>query len=315
MLVTAIGSEPYKSYLLSNVQNMGLYDRDYYQEPGLQPIQSWNSRSIVSTLIIINVVVFLANFILGSGSHDTVNQFLWLRSDHLLQPWQWYRLLTNGFCHAGIGHIFFNMLALYFLGQSVESRYGRGEFLRIFLVAVVLCSSAWVIRQLIILDSTSEVRVLLGASGGVTAITMLFVFNYPQSTLYIWGVLPVKAWVIGILVVGANLLGNSSIQVGESEHVAYDVHLVGAAFAAVYFYGKLNLGLLGSLGEKAAGLFRRKPKLKIHQPTEEVAQDKLQVEADRILEKIHREGQDSLTTKERKTLEEYSRSVRKQRQR
>lgn len=294
---------------------MGLYDRDYYQEADLQPIQRWNSRSMTSTLIIVNAVVFIANFVLGSGSADTVNQFLWLRADHVAQPWQWYRLLTYGFTHSGIGHILFNMLALFFLGQNVESRYGRSEFLRIFLISIVVCSAVWLIRQTVTHHADSAVPVLLGASGGVTAIIMLFVFNFPQSTLYIWGVLPVKAWVIGVFVVVANLLGNSNIQVGESEHVAYDVHLVGAAFAAIYFYGKFNFGMLGHLGSKLSSLFRRSPNLKIHQSADDLALDKLQPEADRILDKIHREGQSSLTAKERQHLEEYSRAVRKQRQR
>jgi hypothetical protein len=109
-------------------------------------------------------------------------------------------------------------------------------------------------------------------------------------------------------------LGNSSYQADGSAQVAYDVHLAGAAFAAAYFYGKLNFGALGSLGEAVTRLFKRQPKLRIHQPEEQAVPEKLQAEADRILEKIHREGQDSLTAKERKVLEEYSRAVRKQRQ-
>jgi hypothetical protein len=58
--------------------------------------------------------------------------------------------------------------------------------------------------------------------------------------------------------------------------------------------------------------------LKIHQPEDGQAESgidpKMQAEADRILEKIHREGQDSLSAKERKLLEKYSRAVREQRQ-
>lgn len=293
---------------------MGLYDRDYYQDSDLQPFRPWNSRSVVTNLIIVNVVVFVANFIFGSGTQDTVNQYLWLDSDHLTQPLHWYRTLTNGFAHSNIGHILFNMLALFFLGQAVENRYGRGEFLRIFLVSIVTCSVVWLIRQAAIEEADAPTRVLLGASGGATAITMLFVFNYPQTKLYIWGILPVKAWFVGLLVVITNLLGNSSFQADGTQQVAYDVHLAGVAFAAVYYYGKFNFAILGSMAESVMGLFQRQPKLRIHQPSDSAIPDRLKVEADRILDKIHREGQDRLTSRERKLLEEYSRAVREQRQ-
>jgi membrane associated rhomboid family serine protease len=293
---------------------MGLYDRDYYHEQEFQPVMRWDSRSIVSLLIIINVVVFVANFL--SGSANPVNKLLCLASpDHLKQPWQWYRLLTNGFVHASLPHIFLNLLSLFFLGPTVEAKYGRGEFLRIFLIAILGCSLIWLLRHSL---SGSKPMFLVGASGAITAVTMLFVLNFPHSTLSLWGVVPVKAWVVGVMLIVFNLLGNSSIQFNGVKNVAYDVHLLGAAFAAIYFYGKLNFESLGSLGASIGKLFKGKPNLKIHQPEDGQAESgidpNMQAEADRILEKIHREGQDSLSAKERKLLEKYSRAVREQRQ-
>jgi ATP-dependent Clp protease adapter protein ClpS len=63
-------------------------------------------------------------------------------------------------------------------------------------------------------------------------------------------------------------------------------------------------------------LGRRKSKLRIHRPeSAEPVPSKNQAEADRILDKIHRQGQDSLTVKEREFLENYSRQLRKTRSR
>ena len=100
---------------------------------------------------------------------------------------------------------------------------------------------------------------------------------------------------------------------GNTVQTAYDVHLIGAACAAIYFYGGLSFAAIGKMWSKLGGLAKSKPKLKIHEPnqTENVIPPSMQAEADRVLDKLHREGQDSLTAKERKTLEEYSRAVRK----
>lgn len=302
---------------------MGLYERDYYQDSEeLNPIRPWDGRSIVSTLIVINVAVFLANFIFGGGTSDPVNQPLWLQASDLFQPMHWYKFLTNGFAHSrDVTHILFNMLSLYLLGKVVESKYGRGEFLRFYLITIVICSLGWALRYYWTIPADQlDNRYLIGASGGVTAITMLFVFNFPNATLMAFGVLPIKSWVYGLFIIAMNVMGTANYEIvgaaGNTVQTAYDVHLIGAACAALYFYGGLSFGAIGTMWSKFVGLTKSKPKLKIHEPnqTENAIPPSIQAEADRVLDKLHREGQDSLTAKERKTLEEYSRAVRKLRQ-
>ncbi len=146
---------------------------------------------------------------------------------------------------------------------------------------------------------------------------MLFVFSFPQAVLRIWGVIPVKAWVLGVILVGGNLIGTADFNVSGKNQVAYDVHLFGAAFAAIYFFSKWNLGKLGKWWDKLIAYIPFSKKgLKIYKPAEENSlSNRTQKEADRILEKIHKEGQESLTSKERRFLEEYSRSVRNRRNR
>ncbi|MFO0943260.1 MAG: rhomboid family intramembrane serine protease [Pirellulales bacterium] len=293
---------------------MGLYEREYYQDSSdFQPVRPWNGRSMISILIIINVAVFLGNFIFGSVTENPVNEHLWLHPSDLSNPARWYRLLGNGFAHSkDITHILFNMLGLYLMGQVVELKYGRGEFLRFYLITIILCSLGWALKHRLFGATDIDNRVLLGASGGVTAVTMLFVFNFPNMTLHAFGVVPIKSWVFGIFVVVMNLFGTAKYQVGQAEQVAYDVHLIGAGFAAIYFYAGLNFGAIGTVWGKLAGMMKSKPKLKIHEPESAVA-DSVKEEADRILEKLHREGQDSLTAQERKTLVDYSFAMRKQR--
>lgn len=285
---------------------MGIHDRSYYREEGLPPVAPWDQRSMVSILIIVNVALFIANFVLGGGSRDPITGLLALEPDVMHRPWQWYRVLSYGFAHstADVFHILFNMASLYFLGRSVEERYGKWEFLRFYLVAIVLGGLYWTAKNW----GTSHG--MLGASGGVTAVCMLFVFCFPRVEVLLMGVIPIPAWVLGVLIIGGNMLGGRG-------GVAYDVHLVGAAFATLYFYGNLNFSFIENFTDSMRLSWRQKQRgFKVHRPKEietEVPASKDEVEADRILAKIHQLGQDSLTAAERKFMESYSRRVRERR--
>jgi hypothetical protein len=113
--------------------------------------------------------------------------------------------------------------------------------------------------------------------------------------------------VLGVLLVVYNMFGASGGIAGSN--VAYSVHLAGAAFAFVYYQRSWNLARMAPGGIRWPS-FRRKPRLRIHKPEQEPGSD-LSVEVDRILEKIYREGEASLSAKERKTLETASREYQK----
>lgn len=286
---------------------MGIHDRDYYQADQMRPLRPWDNKSMVTLLIFANVFVHVLNFVFTASTAQIAN-FLSLYPENLLQPLAWFRLLSYGFVHGGIFHLLFNMLTLYFLGRQVEDKYGRAEFLRVYLVMLVLCGIGWCLLRL----NAEEINYkLLGASGAVTGIAMLFVFSFPQATLMLYGILPVKAWVLGIGIVVMNV-------VSSSDNVAYDVHLMGAGLAAIYFFGNFNFSFMGDwFANTQTKLKQKRRGFKVHRPDElggeDRAPNKDELEADRLLDKIHREGKDSLTAREQNFLESYSRKVREQR--
>ncbi|MEZ6138024.1 MAG: rhomboid family intramembrane serine protease [Pirellulaceae bacterium] len=305
---------------------MGIYDRDYYQDDEMRPLRPWDGKSMVTLLIIACAIAWLANFIFTSRT-SALTILLALRPGDLASPLNWYRFISYGFAHdASPWHLIFNMFTLYFLGRNVEDKYGKWEFFRIYLVSILLCGLGWSL-----LHYASEGRyTLVGASGAVTTIAMLFVFSFPQATLMLYGVIPIKAWVMGIAIVAMNVLGSRSVNMPGSNEpmVAYDVHLIGAGLAAIYFFANLNLSFLsGWLDRGREGISRgrtvirqKQRGLKVHKPDpwsadppQETAPSRDEIEADRLLDKIHREGKDSLTTREQAFLEEYSRKVRQQR--
>lgn len=286
---------------------MGIHDRDYYQENEVRPLRPWDNKSMVTMLIIVNVAVFLANFLLSAGN-GALARSLALQTETLWNPLHWWQFVTYGFTHdpQHIGHILFNMATLYFLGRSVEDRLGKWEFFRFYMIAIVLCGVVWCgLHQ-------SNPGSVIGASGATTAVAMLFVFLFPQATLMLYMAFPVKAWVVGVLIIVGNLF-----QPMGSAGVAYDVHLVGAAFATAYFFSKWNFGFMGAaLSQWTSNARRKRSRLKVHDPAEGnrvERPNKDDAESDRILDKIYREGEDSLSAKERKFMEQYSRRVRQRR--
>jgi membrane associated rhomboid family serine protease len=298
---------------------MGIYDRDYYRQA--RPSRSMpGPRTVVGALILANVVVYVVEWVLLPLLHgDLALSQHFERLFHasvgtLTSPLQWWQFITYGFLHAQQPqHIIFNMLGLFFLGRDVEELYGPKEFLRLYLVLLVFGSLVWAAAGK--LQGAPELSSVVGASGALAGIVVLYALNFPRRTLLLFFVLPVPAWFVGILVVGMDIHG--AVARPEGSRIAYAVHLAGAAFALLYYGLGWNFGRLWPKSFSfSLRWLRPRPKLRVRSPDDEVGQPEgnLTEEVDRILEKISREGESSLTRKERRTLETASRRYQKRRQ-
>jgi len=286
---------------------MGIYDREYYRQDD-RPAAWGGPRSAIAIFILINVAVFLANGLLTSDS-DRIAKALQLTAGDLARPWNWWRLISYGFVHDphGFGHILFNMLGLWFLGRDVEGLYGRGEFARIYLALVIAGGLFWAV--LARLRGAGDEAAVVGASGAVVGVIVLFALNFPRRSVILFPIpIAMPAWVLGVLIVLGDLL--QAISRPEA-HVAYTVHLTGAAMAFAYFRFGWNFGSLA--GRWTLRGLGSRPRLRVHDP--EAEDDELNEVVDRILEKIHRQGEASLTRRERRILENASRLYQRRRQR
>ena len=298
---------------------MGYQDRDYYRS---DQRPSTYITSVVIKLIIINAVVFLADLFFTSGNHE-LNKTLAVHGDTIAKPWMWWQFLTAGFAHGGITHIGCNMIGLYFFGTALEERYGWKEFLRFYLVAIVLGNVIWSARNYFLmgpLDIEVQGQSLhwdraLGASGGVTASVILFCLLYPRATVLLFMIIPTPAWVAGLLIVGLDMFAIAPF----GGRIAHDVHLVGAAFAVAYWYFGWNFGRLPGvyeLGQWSKSIQRKlkaRPALRVHEEEPEEDFVDADAEADRILAKISAHGKGSLTPRELEFLDEYSKVAQERR--
>ncbi|HEX5442737.1 MAG TPA: rhomboid family intramembrane serine protease [Pirellulales bacterium] len=280
---------------------MGLYDRDYIRDdppPGF----SLGAQSMVVNLLIANVALVLVDFLFFEN--HPLSDYLGLRSDLLHHPWNCWQLLTAGFVHSrrDLAHIVFNMVGLVMFGRGMEEVYGRKEFLRFYLAAVVVASLVWIAVTNLL--SRGE-AIMYGASGAVMAVTVLYALHFRGRIVLTFGIpIPALAMAGIYMVFGVWGLGN------QKSEVAHAAHLGGAAFALLYYFSGVNLGRLAPTSLSPRGL-RPRPKLRVHEP--ESREENLASQVDRILEKISREGEASLSAKERRFLEDASRRYQQRR--
>jgi membrane associated rhomboid family serine protease len=286
---------------------MGLYDRDYERQQPYGHQSGFNLQApttVTVKLVIVNVVIYLAQLF----SNDWVTNFCVLFDSWYREPWEAYRLLTYGFIHspASLGHLVWNMFALWLFGRDVEYRYGSREFLSFYLIAIIFSGLVWTLAEL----PNPGSPVVLGASGGISAVLVLFALNFPHRQMLFMFLFPMPMWVLAIIVVAMDAFG----AVQRSGNVAFTAHLGGAAFGFVYY----QWGFRFEKFLPGPGLWKRmkpKPKLRVIDPEPDQEQlDADEARLDAILKKINEQGQDSLTYGERRFLERTSKEFQNRRQ-
>jgi membrane associated rhomboid family serine protease len=276
---------------------MGIHDREYYRDENTPGINMGGDWSIVAKLIVVNVAVFAADMFVN-GLMDR----LAAGPESIAKPWMCWQLLTYAFAHAtpGYNHIFFNMFGLWIFGRDIEDRYGKKEFLWMYLTAAVLGGLLFSLRSMVTPDPAPGV---VGASGAVTAVTLLYCLHFPKRTIMLMMILPVPAWAVGALIIGSNVM---MMMFSSTQPIAFDVHLVGAAFAIGYY--RFGWRVSGWVPALRIPKIKRSTKLKLHAPKENY--EELDVEGDRLLQKVSSDGMESLTKAEQRKLEAYSRRMK-----
>ncbi|NIP86186.1 MAG: rhomboid family intramembrane serine protease, partial [Planctomycetales bacterium] len=244
----------------------------------------------------VNAVIYLVDVLF---LNEQLTNALALKSDLIHQPWQCWELVTYGFVHSptNIVHILGNMFCLWFFGRDVEPIYGKVRFLWFYLTAIVVAGLVGGLGERLL---SGRPIILIGASGGVSAIVIVYVFHFPKRTLLIWGILPMPAWMLGVLYLLFDFVGTFR---GDT-NIAHSAHLAGAAYGYLFYRTQWDLSRVVP-GPGRWRWLRGRPRVRIHQPERD--EDALAGEVDRILEKIGREGEGSLTAGERRTLEKASR--------
>jgi len=281
--------------------------------------ENFRRGTIYIRLIYINVAVFvlaaLIEVIFQLFNRSLAGVFQWLElpasfQRFVLQPWS---LLTYMFMHAGLLHILFNMLWLYWFGALFQSLFSAKHLRGIYVLGGIGGGFLYMVAYNIFPYFAPMINgsFMLGASASVLAVVAATAYREPDYPirLFLFGTVRLKY--LALIVIGTDLLFITSDNAGG--HIAHiGGALVGLWFAAALSKGtdivlwiNKSLDMLSSL----SNFKPRKPKMKVHYGTgrekdyDYNARKKTQSdELDRILDKLKKSGYESLTTEEKKSL-------------
>ncbi|MCR5076473.1 MAG: rhomboid family intramembrane serine protease [Prevotella sp.] len=208
-----------------------------------------NIPTVTRNLLIINVLAFLANYVLGGMGID-LNNLLGLHF-FMASDFHVWQLVTYMFMHGGFMHIVMNMFMLWMFGMVVENVWGPKKFLFYYIVCGVgagLCQElaqygSYLVEGLAHYDSVNtgmgvvpmsvylNQLTTVGASGAIYAVLLAFGMLFPEERMFIIPIpIPIKAkWIV---------LGSVAIElfsaVGTSnDGVAHLAHLGGMLFGFI----------------------------------------------------------------------------------
>ena len=177
------------------------------------------------TLIII-IATSIVSFIAFSN-HNLLDQFIFYPP--AVRRGQWYRFFSCGLIHADWGHLIFNMIALYFFGESVEYKFVEafGSMGRlVYLGMYVLALAASVIPTYVNNKDNYHYR-SLGASGGVSAVIFAGILFCPLAGIGLFFIpIRIAGFIFGILY----LFVSGWLDKRGGGNINHSAHIFGALF-------------------------------------------------------------------------------------
>jgi membrane associated rhomboid family serine protease len=201
-----------------------------------------NQRGGISAAWVVLGVTVLAYFVQMANINEALRVFAlwplatetdpsWAQYGVAFGPWQ---LISYGFLHGGLAHLFFNMFALYMFGVPIERAWGMQRFLIFYFFCMVGAG----LVQLTVAAVTGEVYPTIGASGAVFGLLLAFGMMYPNNRIMLLiPPIPMKAkW----FVIGYGVLTLIFGMTGAMPGIAHFAHLGGMLFglALILFWGR-----------------------------------------------------------------------------
>lgn len=187
-------------------------------------------------LLISNIAIFILNYILAASRADLFFQNFALVPAEVVQTFAVWQLVTYMFLHATIGHILWNMLALWWFGAELERLWGTRRFLRFYFTCGV-CAAIAVILAAYIFGGTDVVT--KGSSGAIFGVLVAYALVFPDQTILFGFLIPMKSkyfvMIMGVIV----LLQSFSATIGrQATTVAVVAHLGGLVTGYLLLRGR-----------------------------------------------------------------------------
>ena len=248
----------------------------------------------IKTLISINFGIFVLQSISSSemmffSNFGLVPKLVWSQ----LKIWQPF---TYMFFHGDIWHVLINMFVLWMFGSELERVWGKKNFLRFYFVTGVGSGLGTMIFGL------QSMTPVVGASGAVYGVLLAYGVIFPNRTVYLYGIIPIKSfW----FVIGIGLIAFIS-SFNNVSNISHLTHLFGMIIGYLYLKRPIQIRTIWfSIFKKVLEYRIQKQEKKISRSLE------TEKDLDFILDKINREGFKSLTQDEEERLYKNSKVLSK----
>ncbi|WP_222984608.1 rhomboid family intramembrane serine protease [Flagellimonas meishanensis] len=267
--------------------------------------------SIAEKLIAINVVIFVLDGLSKALLGHSVSDWFHLPKDlmeFLGQPWS---LVTYAFFHGGLGHIFWNMIMLYFTGRIFLNLFDKVRFINVYFLGVIVGGIVFLASYNLFPTLVQTNTALIGASAGVTAVLIFICAYIPNQEVRVI-FFNVKLWYVGAFFVLIDL-----IQIPYGGNVGGRLAHLGGAFLGYLYarqllhgrdigsaFGKLWSGILDLFKpkERTAPLKTVYKKNNSQEKNANYEREVRQKKIDTILDKISKSGYESLSKAEKDFL-------------
>jgi membrane associated rhomboid family serine protease len=289
-----------------------LEDRHYMRYEDQFGFRNWASSPVI-ILLLINSVVFALQCVNRAYIHSPVEiSVLALSTEGLRSGFLW-QIVTFQFLHVDFMHFLLNSIMLFLFGKPIESTLGNARFWEVYLAG----GSAGGILQgtLGLLFPLHFGGVTMGASAGVSALLAMFCLLHRNAVIRLMLILPVKAFHV---LIGSLAIATFFVLVPSRDSIAHAAHL-GGMLAAIGYYqyilGKerrlFNWRPYADIAPRPAKMVNpaseRKPRWKrpskLEHEEDVSSTEFISREVDPILDKISKEGIQSLSPRERQILE------------
>lgn len=273
-------------------------------------------------------LIIMLNVILSLMAFGNIRLFesLKFRIGDILDQKQYYRLISSAFIHGGYFHLFLNMYVLYSFSFFLQHFISVPQYLMIYFGSLIVGN----LLPLFIHKNETNYSAV-GASGAVSGILYASIFFHPEGTLYLYFI-PVKNWIFGILYLVYTLYGMKK----NNDNIGHDAHFAGAVmglFIAMLIkpeniteYGMIIGAMMLPIAyyiftlfqtEDVLSGFKRFDKNESGNYSNRSIDDlynystaKKKAELNELLEKVNKNGIDSLSKYQRDRLEDLSKELK-----
>ena len=261
----------------------------FYRGRSYNPFGGPWTRGIVTKIVIVNIAVFILEILLIRT--DFINMFGLSPRAVLTRGFVW-QLFTYMFLHGGFWHLILNMFIIWMFGSQLEAVWGGERFLRYYLI----CGLGGALFSFIFAYNT----LVIGASGAGYGILLAYAVLFPYNQIYVWGIFPVRARTLVIVLAAIEFL--SGISGGDG--IAHFAHLGGMAAGLLYMRTDYRAW---RVWRRIGEIFKGMPiRIKLRDDEDEETGEPDAEKIDSILDKLSEKGYENLTETERRILENYS---------